>query len=233
MGHAQYLYRLQLIDSQLDEAKQILAKLAANIGKSKALIKAEQMAEVVAKTLRQAQTHYQNLELEVKSLADKIAAEEKRLYGGKNVNPKEATNLQKEVAALKRHHVQQEELLLEALIAVEAAEAQVAEAQTALAQAQATAQGEQEKLQQLQIQYQQKIAQLTTQRPDVIASIQPAEVEEYNRLRVKKAGVAVVLVKDGACQGCNVGMSSSKAQRVRADDELVYCGTCGRILHSV
>ena len=33
------------------------------------------------------------------------------------------------------------------------------------------------------------------------------------------------------CQGCGLGASNRKVQQARAGAELIYCGTCGRILY--
>jgi hypothetical protein len=41
----------------------------------------------------------------------------------------------------------------------------------------------------------------------------------------------VAPVKDGICLGCGVGASSSRVQHARSGVELIYCGTCGRILY--
>ncbi len=53
----------------------------------------------------------------------------------------------------------------------------------------------------------------------------------YDTLRPKKAGIAVAGVKDNTCQACRIMVSNSKVQQARAATKLIYCGTCGRILH--
>lgn len=231
MSRAQYLYRLQTIDSQIDEAQQYLKKIEANLGKSKVVLEAEQAMESMQTALRQARTKMQDLDLEVKSLATKISQQEKKLYSGKVSNAKEAANLQDEVASLKRWHTQREEALLETMLKVEEVEEQANQTQTDLRQVTDAWTEEQEKLHQLQIQFQDKMGHLMAQRPSVTQHIKEADLVEYNRLRRKHGGRAVAGVKGNLCQGCNVAIPNNTLRRARNEDKLVYCDTCGKILY--
>ena len=231
MSRAQYLYRLQTIDSQIDEANQYLVRIKANLGKSKTLLNAEAKAETTAQSLRKVKTQLVDLELELKGLSDKIVTQEKRLYGGKNITAKEASNLQEEVASLKRRHAIIEEQLLEIMITTEETETVDNETQAALAEVQATWEDEQAKLTLLKGQFEQKLLNLKRQRPSTSSKINAPDMAEYDRLRAKKNRRAVTGVKGGACQACNVSISNSKLQRTRAGNDLSHCGTCGRILY--
>ncbi len=231
MSRVQQLYQLQSLDSEVDRANHQLAEISANLGESKALHQAKAAAEATEKALRQAQTRMQDLTLEVKSLADKIAAQEKALYHGKSLSAKEAANLQDEITSLKRWHSQREELLLEAMVEVEESEQKFDQARQVLSVTQGEWQAEHERLSQTQNALKTKLSELKEQRPVMIKVIDEDDLDEYEDLRQKKGGRAVAVVKDGVCQGCGIAASSSKIQRARAGTELVYCGTCGRILY--
>ncbi|MDM8526934.1 hypothetical protein QUF58_01875 [Anaerolineales bacterium HSG24] len=231
MSRAQYLYRLQAIDSQIDETNQYLARIKANLGKTKALLNAEAKAKTTAQSLREVKTRLTNFEFELKGLSDKIKTQEKRLYGGKNMTAKEAGNLQEEVASLKRRYATIEEQLLEIMIATEETETIDNETQATLVEIQATWKDEQAKLTLLQRQFEQKLVSLKEQRSIAASKINASDMAEYNQLRAKKNRRAVTGVKEGACLACNVSISNSKLQRTRAGNDLNYCGTCGRILY--
>ena len=119
MSRAQQLYQLQTLDSEVDKINRQLAEIATQLGESEALKKAKAEVEGAEKELRRAQATMQDLNLEVKSLADKITQQEKTLYHGKALSAKEATNLQGEITSLKRRHSQREELLLGAMVETE------------------------------------------------------------------------------------------------------------------
>ncbi|MFN8454399.1 MAG: hypothetical protein U0401_06965 [Anaerolineae bacterium] len=232
MSRIQRLYQLQSLDSEIDKTNHHLAELAAKMGESEALQQAKTTLGDTDKTLRQAQTQVQDLTLEVKSLSDKIAAEEKKLYHGKAMSAKEATNLQGEIASLKRRHSQREESLLEAMLAAEAAETAAAQAHQNLAAVQSAWQVEQEQVRLAHAGLTTTLAQLKAQRPTMLKAIDGDDLEEYEDLRRRKSGRAVALVKEGICQGCGMGASSSKVQLARAGTDLIYCGGCGRILYA-
>lgn len=231
MSRAQQLYQLQTLDSELDKINQQLASIAAQLGESEALKKARAEAGAAEKTWRQAQAAMQDLTLEVKSLAEKIAQQEKVLYQGKALSAKEAANLQDEINSLKRRHSQREERLLEAMVGAEESEIQLKRAQTELTQVEADWQATQEQLTQQQAALRARAVELKQHRPVIIKVIDPDDLEEYDDLRPRKAGRAVAMIKDGICLGCGVAASSSRIQHARAETELVYCGTCGRILY--
>ncbi len=232
MSRVQILYQLQLLDSELDQTNQELAQVRAALGESKALKQARAAVETAEQELRQARTAQQNLDLEVSGLADKIAQQEKLLYGGKPISPKEAANLQGEVASLKRWYQKREELLLEAMVATEEADTKLNQARANLATVQADWSAGQSELTQKQAVLENKLAELQNRRPLVTERIEATDLADYEKLRPKRGGRAVAVVKNGVCQGCGVGVSSRKVQAARAETELNYCSTCGRILYA-
>ena len=205
--------------------------LSRNLGESETLKNIRNNVEAAQQSLRQAQVTMQDLDLEVKSLTEKIATQEKKLYSGAVLNAKEAANLQDEVASLKRWHVEREEHLLEAMLAVEESESNFNDRQAELAHIEAEWSSDQEHLRQEQNTLKSKLDELMERRPTIAGIVDADDLSEYENLRSKKAGRAIVTVKDGVCQGCGMTLSNSRVQRARAGTELMYCSTCGRILH--
>jgi hypothetical protein len=232
LSRVQRLYQLQTLDTEIDQSTQQLTDIAVQLGESEALRQVRAAAGAAEQALRTAQTTVQDLTLEVKSLADRIAGEEKKLYQGKALSAKEATNLQGEIASLKRRHNQREERLLEAMLEVEAAEARLKQARQDLTAIQTAWQTGQAQLNQVQSDLKAKLGELKAQRLGLIKSVDEEDLEEYDDLRRRKAGRAAALLKNGVCQGCGIAASSSKAQQARAGTELIYCGSCGRILYA-
>lgn len=231
MSRTLQLYQLQALDSDIDKAKQELAEIVRQLGESKALKEARTLAEAAEKRTRKARTMMQDLDLEVKSLATKLDAEEKRLYSGKVLNAKEAANLQDEVASLKRRQSDREERLLEAMVETEEAEEGLEQSQADLAVVETEWQTGQDQLKQREVALNHTLSELAKRRVMAITPIAQDDLSEYERLRAKKAGRAIVTVSNGVCQGCGVIASSSQIQRARASSELTYCTACGRIFY--
>ena len=231
MSRIQLLYQLQLLDSELDQANRELAQIVAALGESDALKKAKADVESADKNLRSARATLQDLDLEVRGLANKIAQQEKLLYSGKTMSAKEAANLQDEVASLQRWHQKREEALLEAMVIVEEAEETLSQAQTNLSSVQTEWAAGQKDLIAQQSHLKTQIAELVDRRPTVAKGIKADDLDEYDDLRRKRAGRAVALTTNGVCQGCGMAASHRKIQQARAGTELPYCSTCGRILY--
>jgi len=231
VGRTLQLYQLQSLDRKIDDANQKLVDIVAKLNEDQALVKARTVAEAAEQNLRKAQAAMQDLDLEVKSLADKISNEEKVLYSGKVLNAKEAANLQDEVASLKRRHAELEERLLEAMLEVEDAETSLNGRREEFVRTEANWTSNQEVLHQTQTAVETTLGELQERRPAVTGTIDNEVLEKYESLRAKKAGRAVALVKAGVCQGCGMTLSNSRVQRARAEAELTYCSTCGRILY--
>lgn len=231
MIRTERLYDLQQLDAEIETVSRRLKEIAASLGESTDLKRARKIAGDAQAHLAKCRAHMQNLDLEVNGLGQKIQIEEKELYSGRVTNPKELAGLQEEVASLKRRREKREEDLLEAMVAAEEAEAAVADAQAILTQVSEVWRAGQEKMTEEQTQLQARMAELGARRETSVAAIGPEDVSAYERLRQRKAGRAVAVVKDGICLGCRMNPPSSQVQHARTGSELVFCNNCGRILY--
>ncbi len=232
VSRVQQLYQLQNLDSEIDLARQRLAEVKAKQVESPALKSARTAVEEAERGLRKSRATMQDLDLEVKSLAEKISREEKALYSGsRKLSAKEASNLQDEVASLHRRHENREELLLEAMVAAEEAQQNLEMLRQELASVEAGWAADQEGLRQEQSTLETRITQLGEQRPTLAGAVSEADLAQYQALRQQKGGRAIVLVKNGTCQGCGMMASNSKVQKARQGSEFITCGGCGRILY--
>jgi hypothetical protein len=231
LSQTQQLYRLQTLDTKIDQAKQKLAEVKAQLGESLALIQARQQVAAAQQAYRASQTTQKDLELEVQSLSSKITNHEKLLYGSKALSPKEAANLQDEITSLKRWHGSREELLLETMVETEEKENDLQHQQQALQAIESAWQEGQAALGLQREALLREIEALQSQRPTLTELIPGDQLAHYQDLRGKKAGVAVAGVRDNLCQSCGIMVSSNKVRQARSGSELMHCGTCGRILH--
>ena len=231
MSRTQRLYELQQVDLEAENVARRLREIAAQLGESADLQRARKMVTEAEGRLNKRRAQMKGLELEVGSLAQKIEADESRLYSGRVTNPKELAGLHDEVDSLKRWREKKEEDLLEAMLAAEEAEGALADAHSILGQVTDIWQGEQGGLVEDQSQLQARLEGLREQREALIGGIDPEDVATYQRLRRQKGGRAVAAIRDGICEGCRINPPSSQVQRARTGSELVFCNNCGRILH--
>jgi predicted nucleic acid-binding Zn-ribbon protein len=231
MSRTQHLYELQQVDLEIESASRRLKEIAASLVESNELKQARKMVVEAQARLTKRRARMKDLELEVSSLSHKIETDEQRLYSGRVTNPKELASLQDEVASLQRWRDKKEDDLLEVMVAAEEGEAALADAQAILTQISETWRAEQGDLADEQAKLQARLGELSEQRESLVAAIGPEDMAIYERLRQRKAGRAVALVKDGICQGCRMNPPTSQVQHARSGTELVFCNNCGRILH--
>lgn len=229
MSRAAHLYQLQQLDDEEGKLRGRLAQIEASLVEPPALQQARQAVQRAAEALRQAAVRQQDLELQVAGLKQKHDSSEQRLYGGTVRNPKELSDLQAEVASLKRRLKSTEDDLLEAMIAREEATEVAAQAQEHLEKTEREWNAAQHSLLEEKDQLQTRLAELAAARDSLLPMIPADDLKTYRRLRAEKKGSAVARVHGEACGECWMEIPPGRLQQARQDD-LVFCGNCERIL---
>jgi hypothetical protein len=230
MSRAHALFRLQSIDSQLDEHRARLAEIEQALGISSEVQAAERRLEEKEDLFRQALAALSSAEHAVQAQREKIEQTEKTLYGGTVRNPKELQDLHRELESLQRYLVTLEDRLLEAMLAHEEAENALQAAKEALEHARARHAQETAALQQEREVRQKEVEKLEGQREAALASVAPDDLMLYQKLRSRLGGVAVASLAGDSCAICGVSISGAKLQQVRRGESLIQCGQCQRIL---
>jgi len=230
MHPAKQLFELQTLDLERDAKYRRLKAVIASLTEPDTLRVATEAVTTAQADVTSIRARRQDLELEVKTLEAKIATVEERLYSGKVKNPKELTDLQNDSAALRRHRAQLDDVLLEAMIALEDAENKERQAQSDLAQLQSEWQAHQKSLTEERGQLEAALAALTEQRNKKIAAITAEHVQVYQRLRQEHTGLAVGRVEEGMCTACGEEISDRLLFKTRLSEGINLCGNCGRIL---
>jgi predicted nucleic acid-binding Zn-ribbon protein len=225
------LYTLQRIDTQLARKKHRYREVEAHLGESETLKVARAASKEADKELAHWRSVLRDQELETAGVTEKLQVTEKQLYGGRITNPKELSDLQKEVEYLKRRKASLEEKQIEEMVNVEQLVAKAQEAKTAYEQAEAAWRSENAELSAEYDELRAALAKLLAQRKTVIKHISEKDLAEYNALRRIFKGLAVVAVKDGSCRSCHVEVPRHDLEQAQATDEIYYCSGCERILY--
>jgi len=231
MSVVRQLYQLQLVDTEHGAKSQRLAEVEASLGESGDVIRAGQDVAEIEVGLGELRTQTRALDLDLASVSAKLKTNQDRLYSGRVRNPKELAGLQEEAGALRRRVGELEDRELDLMIAIEEQEAELAERQARLHQIESGWREEQASLQNEKEQLGLDLAALEEQRERIRARIGAGDRALYDDLYDRLGGVAVVLLKQGLCQRCNVDVPTGLAKAVERG-EIHYCPTCNRLLHS-
>ncbi|RME32779.1 MAG: hypothetical protein D6793_10595 [Thermoflexia bacterium] len=229
MNRSLALYRLQQLDQGEEALRRRLREVAAALGETPALREARQAAQRAADEAHRWTVRQRDLELAVRGLKDEIASAERTLYNGSVRNPKALDDLQKKVLSLKKLLEKREEELLEAMIAREEAEEARERVQAHLAEVEAAWARDQGALRAEKEQLEGRLAEIACARAALLPAITREDLELYRTLRRAKGGLAVAVMRSGACTACGMEVPSGRLERAWETD-LFFCGNCERIL---
>ena len=226
------LYRLQVVDNEINEIQarleiiqQTLEDDEASLRAMEALTAAEIECEAAVHVLKQA-------EQEVAKLTTKIEQSESSLYGGSVKNPKELQDLQNEIAALKRHYKTLEERQYEAMEGEERSKRKRQDVENELTQLKQDRSAQFDILESEQSELNKNLERLHTERQAALSPLDSNLLSKYDELRKERNGKAVVTLNDGACSACGTTLTPSQQQSARSASQLFTCPTCGRILYA-
>ncbi len=229
-NQAVLLYHLQQVDLNIAQHRARLKEIEAQLSGDESVAQASKQFAEAQEALKPWQAHARDLDLEIKSVTEKIKTSDADLYSGRITNPKALQELQDEVDSLKRRQSQLEDEMLETMVKVEGHQTQVADAQQTLTDAQQSAASQQTELLDEQQRLASESTQLDAEREDLASIADPASLAIYEKMRPRFRGKVVAVMQDDGCTICGVEQTSVRALQVRLGREIVYCESCGRIL---
>jgi hypothetical protein len=230
MTQPQALYQLQEIDLSLARISKRSGEINVAIANNHVIHEAQERVVIAQKALSPLQTKVRNLELEIQTNNEKIQQTDSQLYGGKVRNPKQLQEMEQEIQSLGRRNAELENILLDTMLNMEAAESDLQRSQAQLAAV--TQQWETDhaqlldELKALKSEYKQ----LQEKRQQALLPITTESLKVYDTLRPRKNNQPLALLKAGSCSACRVEQEMSVIAEARKGQKLTTCSSCGRIL---
>ncbi|MCX8052518.1 MAG: C4-type zinc ribbon domain-containing protein [Armatimonadetes bacterium] len=225
------LYELQGLDITIGRIKARLSALSGARDLKDKLERARPALEAAEKALHVVETELKDNELRLKSIDEKRATFEKRLYSGEVTNPKELSAIEKEIEMLKSQQSQLDGRTLELYDQVEKArsEARVARDNVETLEKQIAEAIEKESAEKVALERQ--LAETISRREEVAPKItDKALLTRYETVRRKTGNTGIARVIQGKCEGCRISVTPFIARSLQQDKEYVSCESCGRIL---
>ncbi len=193
--------------------------------------------------LEQEKVHFNDLEKSVKSIQIKLKEKElelsqkegqiKKLDGqlSQVKTNKEYSALQQEIASLKADNSLLEEAIIHILDEVEAAKEEAGKEKEKFAVITKSFQEKDNELASQEKNLKSRLVDLKKQRDDTVALLPPELGELYNRIVVKKQGLALALVNGEVCTACQMQLRPQLINEIRLAERIVTCENCSRILY--
>jgi len=232
MSAALGLYRLQQVDSQMDQVQARRKWIHDTLQNDASLRAATQTFAAAEAKFKDAARALKQSEAEVEKQRLKIEQTESNLYSGNVHNPKELQDLQKDIVSLKKYLDTLEERELEAMLNAETAEKEFQAAQAELERTQTNVNEQNRDLSAENETLGKDLERLETERKAVMGGIANPAVDMYEQLRKQRRGIAVTSISDSACDACGTTLTPAHQQSARFSNQLVACPSCGRILYA-
>jgi predicted nucleic acid-binding Zn-ribbon protein len=223
------LFRLQKLDDEIDA----LEKEKATIPGDREEIdgKLEEMEQAIQKikdeTIDVAKLRDEK-EIDLKQMGEQINKFQGQLYQVKT--NREYESLQHEIDALKEKSSKIEDQVLELLENMEKISATAAEEEKKLGEYKAEAAKDKAALEARDRELSDQIAIKHDERKRLVVNIDQSLLSRYDRIREKKAGLAVAVVENGACGGCFRRIPPQETQELKMMERIMTCEGCGRII---
>lgn len=180
-------------------------------------------------TLTRRQTQLEN---EVTSIEQRVAAINARLYGASVVAPKDAQAMSEEIKHLEQRRVSLEDEELSVMEQLEPLEEERRKLEGNAHELATTMRAAQQELVSAQNAIDERIAALKQEREVLTHDVAGSLLAEYERLRASIGGVVAAPVVGTTCGGCHLALSASELDRIRKApaSDVLHCEECGRIL---
>src|SRR5262245_30729968 len=188
MSAALGLYRLQQVDSQIDQIQARLKLIQETLENDLELKTVTGRFNSAHTRHKETEQSLKLAETEVQKQSIKIEQTEASLYGGHVHNPKELQDLQKDVASLKRHLGTLEERELEAMLAVENAEKDLQQTRTELERVKSTRGDQSRDLTKESESLRKDRERLDSERKAVMGNLESKSLGLYDQLRQQRRG---------------------------------------------
>ena len=174
----------------------------------------------------------QRFDDEARSLEDKAAEVERRMYSGEVTSPRELQTLQADVDQLRRHRRSLEDRELEVMERRESLDGEVNGLDGRVRELEAEAQRLSAALSEVEAEIDGELSGERAARDEIAAALDAGLLEDYEGCRARARGMGAARLNGNTCQGCHLSIPSVEAERIRKSPPgtVAHCDNCGCIL---
>jgi predicted nucleic acid-binding Zn-ribbon protein len=227
------LIQLQTLESTIADARARIAAHPQRLADADArLAEADRVVEGAAHRLKDAQEARRVVEKDAAIYQGRLTKFKDQLSAVKT--NREYTAMQHEIETAQKDLGAAEEKVLERMIEIDQLTVEVKQAETARAAQKKVIEAEKAELARELAVVEKTLADTTGARAAVVASVEPRLMSLFEQVAKVRKGVALSMAtRDGLCSICHVRMRPQVFQQVRANDSVVQCDSCQRILYWV
>lgn len=224
------LLHLQRLDDTLQEMKKRKKEIPAQMRAC------EQELESARNRLEDLRKHHQEtvrkqrrLEKELEESMEQLRKKQSRKFEVKT--NEEYRAILKEIEFTQQTHAEMEDTILRLLEEIDSLESEIRIQAEEVKRLEARVLDEKARLEEESTLVEREHEEVFQQRNAVCALLQKEIVAEYEKLRTRRAGLAVVVLKSEICPGCHMAIPYQTINEVLQTGEIRHCPYCRRILY--
>ena len=227
----QRLIKLQQLESTIADAKATIATHPQRLADADTrLAESKQAVEAAKARLKDNQDARRDLEKDVAVYQGRLTKFKDQLSLVKT--NKEYQAMQHEIATAQSDLGAVEEKVLERMLDADTISAEVKRAEAALAVRQKEIDAEKKELTEELVSVEASLKQASETRVGLLKDLEPRLIAVFEQVARVRKGVAISMAtRDGLCSVCHVRLRPYVFQQVRANDSIIQCESCQRILY--
>ena len=226
------LITLQQLASTIVEARQRIDAHPEQLASADArLAEATQHVDAAKERLKASQDVRRELEKEAAVFQGRVSKFKDQLSAVKTNREYQA--MQHETATAEQDLSAVEEKVLEQMMDADVITADIAKAEAAFAARKREVTAEKAELDQKLATVRSALAEASKTREALLSEMEPRLVALFEQVAKVRKGVAICATRDGLCSVCHVRLRPQVFQQVRANDGIVQCDHCNRILYYI
>lgn len=228
----QCLIELQKLESAIAKAREQIAAYPAKLAAADALLNdARQTVDAARQNVKESQDARRALEKDAAVFQTRLS--KFRDQQGAVKTNKEYQALGHEIETAQQELSAVEEKEIELMVAADGLAAEVKSAETAFAARQKEIDAEKKALAEELAGVEAALKQAQDGRAAVMGQMPANLISLFEQVAKNRKGIAVALAADGLCSACHVRLRPHVYQHIRANDSIIQCDSCQRILYFV
>jgi len=226
------LITLQQLASTIEKARQRIDAHPERLASADArLAEATQHVDAAKERLQASQGVRRDLEKEAAVFQGRVSKFKGQLSAVKTNREYQA--MQHETATAEQDLGAVEEKVLEQMMDADVITADIARAEATFAVRKKEVTAEKAELEQELVTVQASLVKASETREALLSEMEPRLVALFEQVAKVRKGVAICATRDGLCSVCHVRLRPQVFQQVRANDAIVQCDHCNRILYYI
>jgi uncharacterized protein len=223
------LTELQRHDARIQELEQMVKAFPTKLEAMNADLKrVESLLDRERAQLTDTESWRKRQEDEMKQQEQRALAAKQHSASVKNA--KEYMASERELQATRKNASERGEEVSKLVGAVETAKTSIEQHEADFLALKAHVESEQKAADEKIAELQKQIAEERKGREVAAGRVRPDVLKKYSAIRMKR-GLALVPVKNGTCQGCNMNIPPQLFNMIQRGDSIELCGNCNRIIY--